>query len=140
MTLQIVANDPAIIAWTAQHLDAVGFDPAGAVGIGFVDDDKPVAGVVFHNRTERDIHVSVFAEDPRWCRRHHLRALFEYPFRQLKLPRMTATTRKGNKRARKLIQGLGFCYEGAQPKYFDDTANGSLVSYGMLADQCKWIM
>ena len=137
--LQIVANDPAIVTWTAANLDAVGFDKTNAVGIGFLDDNNPVAGIVFHNRTARDIHVSAFALSPSWCRRGHLRFLFDYPFKQLKLPRMTATSRKGNRRARKLIEGLGFSYEGAQPKYFDDSNNGALVSYGMLQSQCKWI-
>ena len=76
---------------------------------------------------------------PRWARKEIIKYLFRVGFEHLGKSRMTAITPKRNKKARKLLQGLGFREEGCAEKFFDDSRNGDAMLYGMTKRNCKWI-
>jgi|TARA_R110001606_G_scaffold172659_1_gene318847 RimJ/RimL family protein N-acetyltransferase len=135
----IVPDDTGRVAgWVAEQLEFDGgFGPHFAVGIR--DGETPIAGIVYHHMTDRDTQVSMAAISPKWCRRGTLQYLFRAPFQHLGKTRMTAITAKRNKRARKLLSGLGFREEGRAEKYFDDSRNGDAIIYGILRNNCKWI-
>jgi RimJ/RimL family protein N-acetyltransferase len=79
--------ETAIMAgWVAEripHMHGGGFGPCVAGGV--VRDGVLVAGVVFHDYHPQygTMQVSIAADHPRWASRPVLRAMFDYPFRQL---------------------------------------------------------
>lgn len=75
------------------------------------------------------VDVSIAADNPRWATKQTVRTLLFYAFGQLKVRRINSYCRKGNKRARRLNEGLGFVLEG---KLRDACDNGEpLLVFGM---------
>lgn len=137
MTL-VVGYDAAVANWVqAQIPHAVnGFGPCVALGIAI--DDVLIAGVVYHEwrPAYRSVQMSIAAASPKWATKGNLRAIFAYPFLDLKANRATAITPKRNRRARHLIEGTGFKLEGCARKGF---LSDDAVIYGMLRNECRWI-
>lgn len=137
MTL-VIGYDEVVANWVkAQIPHAVnGFGPCVAVGMAI--DDMLIAGVVYHEYRPayKSVQMSIAAVSPKWATKGNLRAIFAYPFLDLKVNRATAITPKRNRRARHLIEGTGFKLEGcARRGFLSDDA----VIYGMLRDECRWI-
>lgn len=104
--------------------------------IGVMRDGVIVGGIVYHDYRPQDgdIQISVAATSARWLTRGVLRAIHRYPFVQLECARVTARTRKNNKRARSALERLGFRMEGMQRKAMQGR---DAVLYGLLASECK---
>lgn len=106
--------------------------------LGIIRNDKLVCGVLYSNwRPEIDIWMTIGAIDPKWCNRTSLREIFNYPFEELGLRRVTALIAKKNKRSRRLVEGVGFKYEGNARNYMKN--GDDCIIYGMLKKECKWI-
>lgn len=111
--------------------------------IGFADlRDGLMAVAIFNNyRLHKgvgiDAQMTFVACTPRWATRGNIRAVFTYAFHQLRLPRLTCITAKGNKRARKLCEGMGFTREGTHPRGVDGVQTA--ISYGLLPENCHWL-
>lgn len=135
----VVTDESGRVAqWVAEQIGHVeNFGPHLAVGVR--DDSGPLAGVVYHSISDRDVQVSMASLSPRWARKEIIKYLFRVGFEHLGKSRMTAITPKRNKKARKLLQGLGFREEGCAEKFFDDSRNGDAMLYGMTKRNCKWI-
>lgn len=131
----LVYGDP-VVRWVVERIDDFG-PVTGCAGIGFASSGRIVAGAVYNNFRGHDIQLSFAAEDPRWAVKGNIRAVFHYPFEQLKCARVTAFTSKANRRARKLIEGVGFKMEGVHPKGWD--GRQTAISYGMCREDCKWL-
>lgn len=131
----LLFGDDNTIAWAE---DELGHSlPRPAVGIGIVDGTEPIGAVVYHGYQGHMIEASIATTSPKWCQRHVLRALFWYPFRQLGVERFQAVTSKHNKRARRMLERLGFKYEGMARKGYVNGTDAAI--YGMLRDECRWI-
>ena len=137
MTIHL-GYDEVVSKWVAAQIPHCvnGFGPC--VTIGFSHDDVLIAGVVYHEYRPayKSIEMSIAAVSPKWATKGNLRAIFAYPFLDLKANRVTAITPRKNKRARHLIEGVGFKLEGVARKGF---GSEDAVIYGMLRDECRWI-
>ena len=128
---------PDVVQWVADRIPyCVGFSP-NAVGIGLEENGAIECGVVYDAYSEVDIQMSIAAETPKWCQRGNLRMFFDYPFNQLGCARVTAIVAKGNKRARRMNEGLGFAHEGTHKKAI--RGGQTAITYGMTKEDCKWI-
>jgi RimJ/RimL family protein N-acetyltransferase len=112
------------------------------VAIGVVRRDTLIGGVVFHNMRVHggrpfDIEMSGAADDATWLWPATLRKLFAYPFIQLGCVRMTSIIGRKNKRARKVVEGLGFRLEGVARKAIDGKEDAMI--YGALKSECRFI-
>jgi len=136
----VFGQDQTIIPWALHHLgrDAPreGFGPAVTIGIA-ADFEGLVAAAVYHNARDHDIGLTFCATTPLWATKGNIAAIFRYPFGQLGVERVTCLTRKSNKRARKLMKGLGFQHEGTHRKGWHGIETA--CSYGLLAEDCKWV-
>lgn len=114
------------------------FSPT-AVALGVVRHGRLLGGAVFDRYSDdgRDIMMSAAFDDPRWCTRKTLRALYSYPFLQLDCRRMTAITQSDNADAIKALIQMGFEHEGVLRCFFSDDQHGLL--FGMLREECRWI-
>ena len=129
-------DDKNVAAWVADKLNLDGFSQYSAIGI--TRDGELIAGWVYSNYQGHDVEITVAATDPRWLSRARLYMLFMYPFRQLKVRRITASIAKRNKRARKVCEGLGFKHEGTLRKGYNGRQDR--IVYGMLENECRFLL
>lgn len=80
--------------------------------VGVEREGKLIAAVAWDGWRGTSVEVTIAADSPRWATRQTVTSLLCYPFMQLKCQRVTSFVRKGNKRARRLNDGLGFKLEG----------------------------
>lgn len=138
--LRLVFNDDfAVGEWVARRIPHVGSSREwGAFrAIGIARGDQPIAGAVYNNSRGFDMEISFAADSPRWATRGMVRAILAYPFVQCGCTRLTAVTAKRNKRARRLVEGLGFKQEGCLRRGLDGRQDAIL--YGLQHEQCRWI-
>lgn len=110
--------------------------------IGIVVDDTLIGGVVYNDfRLGKDgplsIEMSIATVDKRWINRNNLNALFAYPFIQLNVKRVQATTRADNAAVCRFLARLGFTFEGIGREAHP--LGGDVAVYSMLQPECKWI-
>ena len=105
--------------------------------LGVVLRGQLVGGVVFSKYSGFNIHFSCAFKQVGWARRETLRTLFSFPFVQLDCVRLTATTGRKNKVARKALTDVGFTHEGVCRRGYDGREDAFI--YGMLKEQCKWL-
>lgn len=105
---------------------------------GIVQNDKLIAGAVFHDyRPPVSIQESFASISPTWATKITLRTLFWFPFEHCKVRRLNSLIAAENTRSRDLTERLGFKQEGVIRQGTDD--GDDLIIYGMLRDECRWI-
>ena len=121
----------AILA--ANRLGVDSFQPCQCIA--FMDANKLAGVVVYSNYRHPSIEVSIFCDDPRWAlNRDMIEEALMYPFRQLKVNRITALVQKNNKRSRKMVKRLGFVEEGKLRKA---STKDDLFVYGLLPEEYR---
>lgn len=120
--------------WVSDRLG--GSSKAEAECLAVIDDDALIAVVKYFNYRWPSIEVSFVSEDSRWIlNRGIVRGMLAYPFFQLKCKRVTAVIDRRNKRARKMVKGLGFVEEG---KIRHGSEHGDCFLYGLLPDEFRF--
>lgn len=104
--------------------------------IGSVVNGRLVAGVVYNNFSGAGCCAHIGSVGKHWLTREFLYAIFDYPFNQLQLRRITVLTARRNKKARKFVDRLGFKYEGCVRHALPDD---DWIMYGMLREECTHI-
>ncbi len=103
-----------------------------------VDDNKDlVAGVVIAEFRGTDCEIICAGENAMAWRPHVCKAVFEYIFTQLGCVRCTSITTKANTKARRFLEGLGFCLEGNLRLGYDGRKDALI--YGLLASECRYL-
>lgn len=119
-----------------------GYD-GSSKAIGLVLDDKLVAAVTYSNFDAREdgsffnLEMGIFSVDKRWCNRQYLRAVFGFPFSQLKLDRVQTVCSAEEEGVIMFNQRLGFKKEGVHRKAWHTGCDA--VSWSMLREECKWL-
>jgi RimJ/RimL family protein N-acetyltransferase len=130
-----------IKSWVSSHIG--GIDLGLGAGIGIAKNGEIVAAVYYNNfrvspkKQPISIEANVVVIDRTAINRHNLREFFEYPFIRLGVKRVGATVAKRNKIARRLLQRLGFKYEGVARKAWHFGEDCAV--YSLLKPECKWI-
>ena len=130
--MSLIAGTP-VISWIISKGDC--FAPgAGATGLGWVQDGKIVAGVMYEEFTEASIHATIVAETP--MMKGFLHKIFDYPFNQLGVGKIIVQVNSANKESLNLAYRLGFDEEGCiKGAYLD----GDRIILTMTKDECKWL-
>jgi RimJ/RimL family protein N-acetyltransferase len=111
--------------------------PGSAQAIGIVRGGDLIAGVLYYQYSCANIWAAVAAEPKsRWLNRTVLWALFDYPFRQLGVRRMTIAIDEDNLVSRRFCEGLGF---EPETRLKAASPGGDLLIYRMFADRCPWL-
>ncbi len=103
----------------------------------FICGSELVGGVVYHDiRPGRDVWLTIYTTDKKWCNRKNLKHIFQLAFEYFKCQRVSVGVSEDNLKSLKLVRGLGFHSEGCLRNY-DDNGNDYIV-FGMLKQECKW--
>lgn len=107
----------------------------GYKAIAVFDGDRLMGAAIFDAFTPKDCNVHLRIADKRCVSCRTIRAVLDYPFRQLKLDRVSAQVMADNAPSLELVQRLGFVYEGAKRQ----KTWASQLQFGMLITECPWI-
>lgn len=131
----VFAHDQELARWAGDRVGIVDFGPCVAIGIAHAG--EIVAAAIYNQYAHPNIHITFATSSPRWASPGAVKAIFRYPFVQLKCKRITALTGFRNDSAKSFLRRLGFREEGFHPDVFvDDDA----VSFGLLAkDAARWL-
>lgn len=105
------------------------------MAIGYERGGELKGGVVFTQYTVTNITITTVLEAP--LSRKFLRAIYFYPFLQLKVKRVTALIDKLNRASRALVEHDGYVKEGCLR---EAAPNGDdVMVYGLLRKDCRWL-
>ena len=126
-------QNPLLLAWLNQRMKG-GID-GNPQCLAVMDKNRLVGVVAFFNYRWPNIEVAFHCEDYRWAlNRNGVAEVFRYPFKQLKCKRVTALCDRKDKRARRMVERLGFKEEGKLRKAAE---RGDLIIYGLLPDELR---
>lgn len=128
-----ILTGPAIIDWVKARLP--GPFTGELFGIGQVDGERIVAGALFNERKPHDVSVHLVVEGS--LTRPFLFACHHYPFVVCGVDRVSTRCRASNHASIRVIEGVGFKYEGCQRRGWPDGEDKLL--YGMLREDARWL-
>ena len=140
----IFGHDEALAEWARRRITVLpdGFGPCRAIGVatGETADDKLLAVVVYHgfSKGSRFCEVSIAADHPRWAQRGVIKALLSVPFEQYECRKVYGTILSTNKRACKLIKGLGFKGPAVLRHHFAQGQHAALYDMTASEYRSKW--
>lgn len=125
-----------VVRWVARRTNEHG-NFGAAVGIGWARGGKLVGGVVYNEFNGVNLCAHIASDGSKnWLSKEFLRVMFDYPFNQAKVRRITGLVGEGNIKARRFDEQLGFRLEtrlaGAHP-------TGDLLVYVMWQKDCRWL-
>jgi RimJ/RimL family protein N-acetyltransferase len=124
---------PLVAEWVSNRAEA---DPRGVTAaIGWVSDGRLVAGATYEDYTGGSITATIAIENTTMVRQF-LRAIFEYPFRQLNVGKIFAMVAQTNSPSRRLVEKMGFVQETVLKDYYSCE---DLIVYSMTAKQCRFL-
>lgn len=105
--------------------------------LGLVRSDRLVAGIIYNNAATDNICIHAGAvANSLWATPDALYAMFDYPFNQLGMRRVTAPIRGKNLKTQRLVKRMGFVYEGSLRQFYPDD---DLHLYGLLREECQYL-
>ena len=133
--MSLVIGDK-VVQWVAQKTNEYG-NFGAAQGIGWEKEGRLVAGVVYAEWNGVNVVCHIASDgSKRWLIREYLWTIFDYPFNQLRVKRITVCVGEGNRPSRRFVQRLGFELEAtlrlAHP-------TGDLLVYRMFRENCRWL-
>lgn len=127
---------PAVVEWVAQRTNEFGNFGTDA-GIGWLKGGDLVAGVAYAEWNGPNVVCHIASDGTRrWLTRQYLHTIFDYPFNQLKVKRITVCVGEGNSDSRRFVQHLGFSLETTLSEAHP---TGDLLVYKMAKEGCRWI-
>lgn len=108
------------------------------VAIGLEQGGEIIAGLGFNSYIPGGSVSGHIAAIPgrRWITRPFLRALFMYPFMQLKVQRFNAFLPAKNAAVIRFAEHLGFTFEHRMPRML---VNDDVLIYRMFREDCQWL-
>jgi len=125
-----------VVEWIAKRtgeFNCFGTD----IGIGWRRNGEIVAGVAYANWNGVNVECHIASDgSKKWATRGFLRTVFDYPFNQLNVNRITVCVGERNTASRNFVVKLGFTLEttlqAAHP-------TGNLLIFRMWKKDCRWI-
>lgn len=124
-----------VVEWIAKRtgeFNCFGTD----IGIGWQKNGEIVAGVAYANWNGVNVECHIAAVGKHWLTRQYLWTIFDYPFNQLGVNRITVCVGQGNAKSVRFVKHLGFRIEarleGAHP-------TGDLLIFCMNRQNCRFI-
>lgn len=133
----VYGEDAFVAEWAGGHLGKP-FDPP-FTAIGFSKDGATLSGAaVFNGWNGSNIDVTIYG--PGCLSRESIRAVYEYVFGQIGAQRLTARTKRSNKRMQRLLPRLGFVHECVARRWYGpERANDAIVAALFREAALRWL-
>lgn len=122
--------------WVSERAGLPPYKPGSGAAIGRIKDGKIVAGVLYEDCNGANVVCHIAGEGKNWLNRRFLSIIFDYPFNQLGVKRITGYVLSTNKAAQRLDEHLGFEREFVMK---DAHPDGDVIGYVMTRDKCRWL-
>lgn len=120
--------------WVSDGVGATWVKDSGSA-IGWLKNGELVAGVIYEQFNGANVFCHIRGEG-NWANRTFLRVIFDYPFNQLKVNRITACVGDSNLKSQALVEQMGFELECKLARAIPD---GDLLVYRMFRENCKYL-
>ena len=125
-----------VVEWVAAQTSEFG-NFGTEVGIGWLRGGQIVAGVAYANWNGPNVECHIASDGSRkWLTRQYLFVIFDYPYNQLGVDRITVCVGEGNAESNRFVKHLGFVLEsslaGAHP-------TGKLHIYRLWRHECRFL-
>lgn len=128
--------DPDIVApWVLARAGGGQYIPGTYSAIGRTKDGRIVGGIIYESFNGANVFCHIAGEG-RWMNREFLRMIFDYPFRQLGVRRMTAMIVSNNEKCINFVKKLGFEKESEMYQAHNE---GDIIIYRLMAKDCRWL-
>lgn len=104
--------------------------------IGVEKNGELIAGVSYDGFTGSNITGNIRCDKANGLPRKFFWMIFDYPFNQLKVKRISAIVGMENHKSRVLVENMGFRREATLRDYFPD---GDAIVYVMRKDDCRFL-
>lgn len=132
----MITTGAYVVRWVASRIGDHGNFGVATQAIGWERNGRLVAGVVYADYNGPNVWCHIASEGSHWLTRRYLWAIFDYPFNQMNVKRITCPVGEGNSKSRRFVEKLGFKAEttlrAAHP-------TGDLLLYSMFKESCRWI-
>ena len=108
----------------------------GNTGIGYEKDGDLIAGVMYDGFNGSNISIHSRIDNPRIVPKKFYWMVFDYPFNQLNVKRLSGIVCFNNNKAQRLNEHLGFKREAVLGDYFPE---GDAIVYVMRKDDCRFL-
>jgi len=103
--------------------------------IGKLKDGNLVAGVLYEDFNGANV-VCHIAGEGGWADRRFLGIIFDFPFNQLKVRRITVPVNGDNEKSIRLVEHMGFKLES---RLEQATLDSDILLYRLFKDECKYL-
>lgn len=125
-----------VVEWVARQTADYG-NFGTDVGIGWQKDGKIIAGVAYANWNGVNVECHIASDrSRRWMTKQYLWTIFDYPFNQLGVKRITVCVGQGNADSTRFVKRLGFILEA---RLKDAHPTGDLQIFRMFANECRFL-
>ena len=131
-----LVSGKGVVEWIARQTNEFGSFGTD-IGIGWQKDGKLVAGVAYAQWNGQNVVCHIASDGSRrWLTREYLWTIFDYPFNQLNVKRITVCVGDGNRDSKRFVRHLGFELEAVHPLAHP---TGDLLTFRLWKEQCRWI-
>ena len=132
----MIVTGPEVVAWVARRTNEFGRFGTD-IGIGWERGGYLVAGVAYADWNGPNVVCHIASDGSRrWATREYLRTIFDYPFNQLGVKRITVCVGEGNAASRRFVEHLGFKLEA---ELAGAHSTGHLRIYRLWRDECRYL-
>lgn len=136
MSTLLFGHDVAVAKWVGEQLGVLIVPPYTAIGV--IDQSGTlIGGCIWNDYNGTNVEATIYG--PGAMTRPVIRAMFHYAYVQLGCWRVSASTRRDNAEFRKVLQRLGFRFEGVSPRFYSRSKAGDRLRYWMPANECRWL-
>ncbi len=132
----MLTSDYRAVATFVQVLTDCSLPEEGGAAIGWVRDDSITCGVLYEHFTGRSITATIAKANGAVIPPGFLRAIFDYPFKQLNCEKILAYIEETNWKSRQLVERMGFKEEAKVSNVFPE---GDMIIYTVTAEECRYL-
>lgn len=126
----LIGHDEDVARWIAEGFEGLpGFYPPYSA-FGYVRDGRLVAGALFNAWNGANIEITIRTEGV--IPRSFMRACYQFCFDAMGAARVTAKTKRSNKKVCRILPKLGFTHEGTLRHWYGDGKENDAIVFRML--------
>lgn len=131
----VFGEDDRVRTWVSERAEALISPPFVAIGATKDNGKTLCGGAVFNAWNGHNIDITLASEG--CLTRGTIRAIYHYLFVQSKACRVSAYTRRANKKMRAMLPRLGFEFEGVSKRYFGPTKADDAFDFVLFPENAR---